>query len=409
MSDGVSQTSESAAPMTPGPLAGLRVLELGQLIAGPFCGQLLGDLGAEVIKLEPPGQGDAMRAWGQGVPVWWSVIARNKKSVAVDLRVPEGQALLRELAKDADILIENFRPGTLEKWGLGQDVLLADNPGLILVRVSGFGQTGPYAGRAGYGSIGEAMGGMRHLAGEPDRPPSRVGLSIGDALAATFGCVGALAALEHRRRTGRGQVVDSAIYEAVLGMLESTVSEYAVAGVIRERTGAILPKIAPSNVYPTADGEMVLIGANQDSVFARLAEAMGEPALATDEAYATHRARGERQAELDDRIAAWTSTLTADALLARCEAHGVPAGRIYRVPEMLEDPQFQARESIVDVEDPAHPGLKMQNVFPRLSETPGSIRWPGPALGAHTDEVLTERLGFTPERLAALRAQGVIG
>ena len=409
MSDGDPQSAESTAPKPPGPLAGLRVLELGQLIAGPFCGQLLGDLGAEVIKLEPPGQGDAMRAWGQGVPVWWSVIARNKKSVAVDLRVPEGQALLRELARDADILIENFRPGTLEKWGLGQDVLLAENPGLILVRVSGFGQTGPYAARAGYGSIGEAMGGMRYLAGEPDRPPSRVGLSIGDALAATFGCVGALAALEHRRRTGRGQVVDSAIYEAVLGMLESTVSEYAVAGVIRERTGAILPKIAPSNVYPTADSEMVLIGANQDSVFARLAEAMGEPALATDEAYATHRARGERQAELDDRIAAWTGTLTADALLARCEAHGVPAGRIYRVPEMLEDPQFRARESIVDVEDPAHPGLKMQNVFPRLSETPGSIRWPGPALGAHTDEVLTERLGFTPERLAALRAQGVIG
>lgn len=397
------------ASSVPGPLAGLRVLELGQLIAGPFCGQLLGDLGAEVIKVEAPGAGDPMRTWGQGVPVWWSVIARNKKSVAIDLRVEAGQALLRDLVRDVDILIENFRPGTLEKWGLGQDVLLAENPGLIMVRVSGFGQTGPYAARAGYGSIGEAMGGMRWLAGEPDRPPSRVGLSIGDALAATFGCVGALAALEHRRRTGRGQVVDSAIYEAVLGMLESTVAEYTVAGVIRGRTGAILPKIAPSNVYPTADGEMILIGANQDSVFTRLADAMGEPGLATDPRYATHIPRGEHQAELDAHIAEWTATLAAEELLSRCEAHGVPAGRIYRVPEMLDDPQFQARESIIPVVDGEHENLHMQNVFPRLSETPGSVRWSGPALGAHTDEVLQEALGLDVDQIASLRREGVIG
>jgi crotonobetainyl-CoA:carnitine CoA-transferase CaiB-like acyl-CoA transferase len=403
----VSDSADEAEEV-PGPLAGLRVIELGQLIAGPFCGQLLGDLGAEVIKIEAPGSGDPMRQWGQGVPVWWSVIARNKRSVALDLRVEAGQQVLRDLAREADILIENFRPGTLEKWGLGQDVLLADNPGLIMVRVSGFGQTGPYAQRAGYGSIGEAMGGMRHLAGEPDRPPSRVGLSIGDALAATFGCVGALAALEHRRRTGRGQVVDSAIYEAVLGMLESTVAEYTVAGVIRERTGAILPKIAPSNVYPTADGEMILVGANQDSVFARLAEAMGEPALATDPRYATHHARGEHQAELDERIGAWTCTLDADELLSHCETHGVPAGRIFRVPEMLADPQFAARESIVAVDDPTHAGLQMQNVFPRLSETPGAVRWPGPKLGAHTDEVLAEVLGYEAERIGELRAAGVV-
>ena len=402
-------TAAQEPAAVPGPLAGLRVLELGQLIAGPFCGQLLGDLGAEVVKIEAPGRGDPMRAWGQGVPVWWSVIARNKKSVTLDLRVEAGQRVLRELAREADILIENFRPGTLEKWGLGQDVLLAENPGLILVRVSGFGQTGPYAKRAGYGSIGEAMGGMRWLAGEPDRPPSRVGLSIGDALAATFGCVGALAALEHRRRTGRGQVVDAAIYEAVLGMLESTVAEYTVAGVIRQRTGAILPKIAPSNVYPTADAEMILIGANQDSVFARLAAAMGRPELATDARYATHQARGEHQAELDARIGAWTGSLAADELLARCEAHGVPAGRIYRVPEMLADPHFAAREAIVPVAHPEHENLHMQNVFPRLSETPGAVRWPGPELGAHTDAVLGELLGYDAARIAALREQGVIG
>jgi len=392
----------------PGPLEGLRVIELGQLIAGPFCGQMLGDLGAEVIKVEAPGKGDAMREWGQGKPVWWPVIGRNKKCITLDLRRETGQGILADLVAEADILIENFRPGTLEKWGLAPEVLHARNPGLILVRVSGFGQTGPYAERAGYGSIGEAMGGMRYLAGEPDRPPSRVGLSIGDALAATFGCVGALAALEYRRKTGRGQVVDSAIYEAVLGMLESTVAEYTEAGVIRERTGSILPKIAPSNVYPTADGEMVLVAANQDSVFARLAEAMGEPELATDERYATHFARGERQAELDARIGAWTATLSAKDLLDHCEHHGVPAGRIYRVPEMLEDPQFQAREAIIKVDHPEFSNLHMQNVFPKLSASPGSVRWPGPALGAHTDEVLSDLLGYDAERIAALRGAGHI-
>lgn len=401
-------SEDAPIPEATGPLAGLRVVEVGQLIAGPFCGQLLGDLGADVIKVEAPGTGDPMRAWGQGKPVWWPVIGRNKRSVTVDLRRPEGQAILRELAAQADILIENFRPGTLEKWGLGPDVLLGENPGLILVRVSGYGQTGPYAQRAGYGSIGEAMGGMRHLAGEPDRPPSRVGLSIGDALAATFACVGALAALEHRRRTGLGQIVDSAIYEAVLGMLESTVAEYTEAGVIRERTGAILPKIAPSNVYPTADAEMILIGANQDTVFARLAEAMGAPELAADPRYATHHARGEHQGELDERIAAWTATLEADALLETCETHGVPAGRIFRVPEMLADPQFAAREAIVDAPTPAFPNLKMQNVFPKLSATPGRVRWPGPELGAHTDAVLAEVLGYDAGRIAGLREAGVL-
>jgi len=391
-----------------GPLADLRVIELGQLIAGPFCGQLLGDMGAEVIKVEPPGVGDPMRAWGQGLPVWWPVIARNKKSITLNLREADGQALLKRLVHDADVLIENFRPGTLEKWGLGYAELAAINPGLIMVRVSGFGQTGPYASRAGYGSIGEAMGGIRYLAGDPDRPPSRVGLSIGDSLAATYACMGTLAALHHRHLTGRGQVVDAAIYEAVLAMMESTIPEYTEGGIIRTRSGAILPKIAPSNVYPTASDEMIVIGANQDSVFARLCDAMGAPELARDPRYADHGARGEHQTELDARIADWTRTLTADALLARLEHHGVPAGRIYRAPDMLADPHFAAREAIVAVPHETFANLKMQNVVPKLSETQGHIRWAGPALGAHNREVYEGLLGLDGEAMQDLEARGII-
>jgi formyl-CoA transferase len=391
-----------------GALADVRVLELGQLIAGPFCGQLLGDMGAEVIKLEPPGVGDAMRDWGRGLPVWWSVIARNKKSATLDLRAPRGQQLLKDLVGHADILIENFRPGTMEKWGLGYDTLAAVNPRLIMVRVSGFGQTGPYAQRAGYGSIGEAMGGIRYLAGDPDRPPVRVGLSIGDSLAATFACVGALSALHHRERTGVGQVVDSAIYEAVLAMMESTIPEYSEGGLIRERSGAILPKTAPSNVYPTRGGEMIVMGANQDSVFSRLCDAMGQPELARDARYVDHIARGEHQLELDQRIAAWSIGFDADALLDRLTEFGVPAGRIYRAPEMLADPHFQARRTIVDVPHPQFKNLKMQDVFPRMSATPGSVRWPGPPLGAHNDEVYGELLGLSVEQRAQLGRDGVI-
>ncbi|MBX3707660.1 MAG: CoA transferase [Pseudomonadales bacterium] len=392
----------------PGPLSDIRVIELGQLIAGPFCGQLLGDLGAEVIKVEPPGVGDPMRDWGQGLPVWWPVIGRNKKSITLNLREPDGQALLKRLVADADVLIENFRPGTMEKWGLGYAELAAINPGLVMVRVSGFGQTGPYAHRAGYGSIGEAMGGIRYLAGDPDRPPSRVGLSIGDSLAATFACLGTLAALHHRHASGRGQVVDAAIYEAVLAMMESTIPEYTEAGNIRTRSGAILPKIAPSNVYPTRDDEMILIGANQDSVFTRLCTAMGQDALASDPRYATHTARGEHQAELDARIADWTRTLDAEGLLATLETHGVPAGRIYRAPEMLADPHFKAREAIVDVPHETFRHLKMQNVVPKLSETQGAIRWPGPPLGSHNAEVYQGLLGLDDAALDALRTRGVI-
>ena len=394
-----------------GPLSDLRVLELGTLLAGPFCGQLLGDLGAEVIKIEAPGQGDPMRVWGlqkAGDPsLWWPVIARNKKAITLDLRQAEGQALLLDLAAKSDFLLENFRPGTLEKWNLGWERLHAVNPRLIMIRVSGYGQTGPYAARAGFGAIGEAMGGLRHVVGDAGSPPARVGISIGDSLAATFACVGALAALHHREQTGQGQVVDSAIYEAVLGMMESLVTEYDKTGYIRERTGAILPNVAPSNVYPTGDG-LVLIAANQDTVFRRLCAAMGEPALADDPAYASHQARGARQAELDARIARWTAGLPTAEVLGLMEEHGVPAGQIYRAPEMLADPHFAAREAIVEVPHPQFGTIRMQNVVPKLSATPGGIRAPSPALGEHNDTVYLELLGLPRERYAALKAARVI-
>lgn len=394
-----------------GPLAGLRVLELGTLLAGPFCGQLLGDFGAEVIKIEPPGQGDPMRVWGRekanGKSLWWPVVARNKKAITLDLRQPEGQQLLRELVAKADFLLENFRPGTMEKWGLGWAELSAINPRLIMIRVSGFGQTGPYSRQAGFGAIGEAMGGLRYVVGDPSTPPSRMGISIGDSLAATFACVGALSALHHRERTGRGQVIDSAIYEAVLNMMESLVTEYDKANFIRERTGAILPNVAPSNVYKTRDG-MVLIAANQDTVFSRLAEAMGQPELSSDPRYSSHGARGAHQAELDARVEDWTSTLSTREVLDLMDKHGVPAGLIYRPPDMLDDPHFKARDAIVSVPHPDFGELRMQNVAPKLSETPGSIRSPSPEMGQHNDEVYRGLLGLDEARYAALKAAKVV-
>jgi len=372
-----------------GPLHGLKVVEMGQLIAGPFCGQLLGDMGAEVIKLEAPGVGDPMRHWGQGeTPTWWRVIARNKYSVAVDLRAAEGQQTARDLIAQADILIENFRPGTLEKWGLAPADLTEANPRLIVVRVSGYGQSGPYSSRAGFGGIGEAMGGWRGIVGEPDRAPSRMGVSIGDTLAATYGCMGALAALQHRERTGQGQVVDSSLYESVLQVMESMIPEYAVNGHKRTRTGSVLPKIAPSNVYPCADGEY-LIGANQDAVFARLCVAMGRPELATDARYATHLARGEHQSELDALIGEWTATLTVQALEDLMIEHAVPAGRVFDAEDMMADPHFAARQAIIEVEDPVLGKVPMQGVFPKLSATPGSVRRPAPLeVGQDTADVL---------------------
>jgi formyl-CoA transferase len=401
----------SAAGFRDGPLAGLRVIELGTLLAGPFCGQLLGDFGAEVIKVEPPGQGDPMRVWGrekaQGKSLWWHVVARNKKAVTLDLRQPDGQELLKALVAKSDFVIENFRPGTMEKWGLGWPELSAVNPRLIMIRVSGFGQTGPYARQAGFGAIGEAMGGLRYVVGDPSTPPSRMGISIGDSLAATFACVGALSALHYRHVTGRGQVVDSAIYEAVLNMMESLVTEYDKAGFIRERTGAILPNVAPSNVYRTHDG-LVLIAANQDTVFARLAQAMGQPGLATDPRYASHGSRGANQQELDALVERWTQTLSTSEALAAMNQHGVPAGLIYRAPEMLDDPHFAAREAIVTVPHPDFGELRMQNVAPKLSETPGSVRAPSPELGEHNEQVYLDLLALDRARYDELRARKII-
>jgi formyl-CoA transferase len=397
-----------------GALAGIRVVELGQLIAGPFCGQLLGDMGAEIIKVEPPsidgrGGGDPMRDWGHGEEkLWWEVVARNKKSISANLRIPEGQEIVRKLAAKADILIENFKPGTLEKWGLAPDQLHAINPRLIIVRVSGYGQTGPYSERAGFGGIGEAMGGWRYIVGDPDRPPSRMGVSIGDSLAATYGCLGALAALHARERTGKGQVVDSALYEAVLQVMESLVPEYMVSGHIRKRSGSILEGISPSNVYPAKDGEY-LIGANQNAVFARLCQAMGRPELATSERYATHVARGRNLRELDEIIADWTRTKTVAELEALMIEYSVPAGKIYRAPEMLEDPHFAARESLVEVETPRWGKIKMQNAFPRLSETPSGIRTPAPVeIGQHNAEIYGELLGMDAKEMDRLKAANAI-
>jgi formyl-CoA transferase len=399
----------SAAPE--GPLAGIRVVEAGQLIAAPFCGQLLGDFGAEVIKIEPPGKGDPMRQWGQqknGTSLWFPIIGRNKKSVTLDLRVPAGQEIARRLIAKADILIENFRPGTMERWGLGYEPLSAANPGLIMVRVTGYGQSGPYAHRAGFGAIGEAMGGLRYVVGDPTTPPSRVGITIGDELAALFAALGACMALQARHRTGCGQVVDSAIYEAVLAMMESLVSEYDQTGSIRERTGSILPGIAPSNVYPTRDGLHLVMGANQDNVFRRLCEAMGRPELAEDARYATHAARGAHQGELDALISAWTATLDADALESLMDRHGIPAGRMFRAPEMLADAHFAARQAIVRVAHRMLGPIAMQNVAPRLSDTPGGVRAAAPELGEHTEEILGGLLGMPGQDIAALRAGGVI-
>jgi crotonobetainyl-CoA:carnitine CoA-transferase CaiB-like acyl-CoA transferase len=392
-----------------GALKGLRVVEMGQLLAGPFCGQLLGDMGADVIKVEPPGAGDPMRVWGQGdEKVQWEVIARNKRSVSANLRVAAGQALVRKLIATADILVENFKPGTMEKWGLDPETLHADNPGLIIARMSGYGQTGPYSDRAGFGGIGEAMGGWRYIVGEPDRPPSRMGISIGDTLTATYGTMGVLAALHVRTQTGKGQVVDAALYESVLQVMEGLVPEYDRGGFIRERSGSVLTGIAPSNVYSCKDGEY-MIGANKDSLWKRLAEAMGRPELGEDSRYATHLARGANQTELDELINAWTKTLTVDEVDALMIEYSIPAGRVYRAPEMIADPHFQAREAIIEVETERHGRLKMQSTFPKMSVTPSSVRSPAPSqVGQHNAEIYGGLLGISDGDLTEMKDAGVI-
>jgi formyl-CoA transferase len=394
-----------------GALAGVRVLELGHVIAGPFCGQVLGDLGADVVKVEPPGAGDVLRQWGwggdAGDSLWWRVTGRNKRSVTVDLRRPEGQELVRRLAREVDVVVENFRPGTLERWGLGYEHLSAANPGLVLVRISGFGQDGPYATRAGYAAIGEAMGGLRALTGYPDRPPVRVGVSLGDSLAGLMGALGALAALHARRHTGRGQVVDASIYESVLAITEALVPEWQVTGRRRQRSGPTLPGVAPSNVYPTRDGQ-VLIAANQDSVFGRLAAVMGRPELASHPRFASHQARGAHMAVLDEQIADWTAARPAREVLELLHAAGVPAGLVYEPEDMLADPHFAARRSLVEVPDRDHGSITMPAVAPRLSDTPGGVRWAGPALGQHTAEVLATLAELDDAELERLRQAGVV-
>ena len=396
-----------AAPTSPqGPLHGVRVLEIGSFIAGPFAGQLLGDYGADVVKVEAP-DGDPMRQWGlthHGEGTWWPSIGRNKRSVVADLRTPAGRDLLRRIAEHADVVLENFRPGRLAEFGLDYESLSARNPRVVLVHVSGFGQSGPRSTEAGFGSIGEAVGGIRHTTGDPDRPPARCGISLGDSLASLFAVVGALAALHERSASGRGQEVDVAIYEAVAALMESTLADYDLAGVVRGRSGGTLPGVAPANAYPTRDDHEVLIAGNADGVFARLCTAMGEPALAADQRYATHTARGAHAMDLDGRIARWTATLDADVLLAVLAEHGVPAGRVYTAPDMLADPHYLAREMVLRVTARAGFDLPITGIVPRFSRTPGSVRDVGPMLGEHTDVVTAEVLGQPGADPAAIGA-----
>ncbi len=394
------------------PLGDIRVLELGTLLAGPFSGRLLGDFGAEVIKIEPPDKPDPMRQWGKqkdGHGLWWPIQSRNKKSITLNLRERKGQEIFLELVKKADVVIENFRPGTMEKWNLSYERLREANRRIIMVRTSGFGQTGPYKHRAGFGSIGEAMGGLRYVTGFPDRPPTRIGISIGDTLAAMFAVIGTLVALHERERSGEGQVVDTALYEAVFAVMESIVPDYLLAGYVRERMGNTLPGVAPSNIYKTKDGTYVVIGANADNVFRRLCEAMGREELSRDPRFSTHHARGDNMEELDRLIEEWTMTLTADECLAILEEKGVPAGKIYSAKEIVEDPHYLAREMIVRVMHPVLGEFPMPGIVPKLSRTPGRIREPGAeVMGKHNEEVYGQLLGYGPDVLAQLKQENII-
>ncbi|MEZ0579410.1 CaiB/BaiF CoA transferase family protein [Nocardioides sp. MH1] len=377
-----------------GPLTGVRVLELGSFIAGPFAGQLLADYGAEVIKVEPPGRGDAMRRWGHtldGESLWWPTIARGKRSVALDLRDPDAREVLRALTAEVDVVLENFRPGLLASWGLDHATLSKEHPGLVMVHVSGFGQTGPRATDAGFGSIGEAMGGIRHTTGDPDRPPARAGVSLGDSLAALFAVIGTLAALHERSVSGLGQEVDVAIYEAVAALMESTLADHVLAGVTRGRSGATLPGVAPSNVYPTSDGSGVILAANADPVFGRLATVLGRPELASDPRFADHQARGRHAAELDALIGDWTSRHPAPALLEVLAGAGVPAGQIYTAAEMLEDEHYRAREMVLHLTNAAGHLVPSAGIVPKFSRSRPDVPVPGPALGAHDDLLASAR------------------
>jgi formyl-CoA transferase len=393
-----------------GPLTGLKVVEMGQLIAGPFAAKTLADFGAEVVKIEPPGAGDPLRNWRllkNGTSVWWQVQSRNKRSVALDLRQPEAQEIVRKLAAEADVLVENFRPGALEGWGLDPQKLVEANPRLVVLRISGYGQTGPYRDRPGFGVVGEAMGGLRHLTAEPGRVPVRVGVSIGDTLAALHGVIGILMALHERERSGRGQVIDVALYEAVFNCMESLLPEYSAFGAVRGPAGSALPGIAPTNAYPCSDGGYALVAGNGDSIFKRLMVAIGRDDLASDPALAANAGRVARVQELDAAIGDWTCQRTVDEVLAVLDGAGVPAGRIYTVADIAADPHYAARGMLQQVTFPDGDTLTVPGIVPKLSRTPGGQHRNAPALGQHTDAVMRE-LGLSEEQIAALRRRGVI-
>ena len=398
-----------------GPLAGLKVLELGTLIAGPFAARMFAEFGAEVIKVEDPQGGDPIRNWRylhEGTSLWWYVQARNKKSIALNLKDPRAQEIARTLALDADVVIENYRPGVLEKWGLGYEALRALNPSTIMVRISGYGQSGPMRDMPGFGAIGESMGGIRYVSGHPDRPPVRIGISIGDSIAALHGVIGALMALRHRDATGgrgrgAGQFVDVALYEAVFNMMESTVPEFDRFGVVRERTGGALPGIVPSNTYTCADGAAIVVAGNGDAIFKRLMTAMGRTDLAEDPGLTRNEGRVKRTGEIDAAIQSWCSGRSIDAALAALKAADVPASRIYSVADMFGDPQFAARGMIEQQHLPDGTALKVPSVVPKLSATPGGTAWLGPALGEHTEEILRQ-LGHDQTAIDTLRRDGVI-
>jgi len=394
----------------PAALAGLKVLELGQLIAGPFAAKTLADFGAEVVKIEPPGAGDPLRKWRMlrdGTSVWWQVQSRNKRSLALDLRTPEGQEVVRRLAAEADVLIENFRPGAMEGWNLAPDDLLAANPRLIVLRISGYGQTGPYRNRPGFGVVAEAMGGLRHLTAEPGRVPVRVGVSIGDTLAALHGVIGILLALQHRHASGRGQVIDVALYEAVFNCMESLLPEYSAFGAVRGPAGSALPGIAPSNAYRCSDGGYALIAGNGDSIFRRLMALIGRDDLANDLALADNAGRVVRVAELDEAIGAWTAARTVDEVLAALDGASVPAGRIYTVADIAADPHYRARGMLEEMHLDDGSTLAVPGIVPKLSATPGRHRRNAPTLGQDSVAVLRE-IGLTEAQIVALRERCIV-
>ncbi|HTV00334.1 MAG TPA: CaiB/BaiF CoA-transferase family protein [Luteitalea sp.] len=399
--------------MSIAPLSGLRVLELGQLIAGPFSTMLLAYFGADVIKVEPPDSGDPLRTWRHvhnGTALWWYSMGRNKRCVTADLRQDEGRALIRRLVEHCDVVVENFRPGRLEAWGLGYEALKAINPRLILVRISGYGQTGPYAKRPGFAAVAEGVGGLRYVNGYPDRPPARANLSLGDTVGGLHAVLGLLLALHHRdgKGTGEGQVVDVALYESIFNLMESTLPEYATAGVVRERQGSTVSGIVPTNVYPCADGPYIIIGGNADSIFRRLMHAIGRADLASDPRLATNDGRVPHAAMIDDAIAAWTRTVPYAEAFATLDAADVPCGPIYSVADQVDDPHFAARGNIERVQTDTGEDVAIPAIAPQLSVTPGRTTWPGPRLGAHNREVYGDLLGLSDETLADLSSRGVI-